>query len=315
MLQCFYAVARDGAFDCWTAIASMFRITGIAILAAVVTVPCATVLLCTPALCAAKPAKGAEKTAEKAADKGADKSPDKSKPDDKAKLEDKAKSDDKAKSEDKASADDKTKGDSKKPTSKEDAKKGEPTPKVAVKEIKPEDTATPVGEDASKLGPFAPPVRPFPFPLLGDDKAREVFVDRAGSLYKERPYSGNVPDWNTAAPVGGGGRCKVEAQGLVWIGFQNNADGSRVYVQLENAACGYVYRPDDLHIVIDLPQVTIAGTNLRREILTGAFPTAIEMIKAEDVPGKGARVVIVLRERRPYLSAHLGKYLFVDVTR
>jgi hypothetical protein len=54
---------------------------------------------------------------------------------------------------------------------------------------------------------------------------------------------------------------------------------------------------------------------LKREILTGAFPTAIEQVRAEEVPGKGTRIVIVLREHRPYLSAHLGKYLFVDVTR
>ncbi len=175
--------------------------------------------------------------------------------------------------------------------------------------------ATPVGEDAVKLGPFQPPPRAFPFPLLGDDRAREVFVDRAGNLYKERPYQGNVPDWNEAPSVALGGRCKVEVQNLSWVGFQNNADGSRVYVQVEGNACGYVYRPDDLHIVIDLPQVAISHENLKREILTGAFPTAVEMIKAEDLSGKGTRVVIVLRERRPYLSAHLGRYLFVDVTR
>ena len=175
--------------------------------------------------------------------------------------------------------------------------------------------ATPVGEDAAKLGPFQAPPRAFPFPLLGDDRAREVFVDRAGNLYKERPYQGNVPDWNEAPSVALGGRCKVETQSLNWVGFQNNADGSRIYVQVEGNACGYVYRPDDLHIVIDLPQVGIPSENLKREILTGAFPTAVEMVKAEDLGGKGTRVVIVLRERRPYLSAHLGRYLFVDVTR
>ncbi len=175
--------------------------------------------------------------------------------------------------------------------------------------------ASQVTEADVKLGPFQAPPRPFPFPLLGDDRAREVFVDRAGNLYKERPYSGNVPDWNASVPSVAGGRCKVEPQTLTWVGFQNNADGSRVYVQVEKGACGYVYRPDDLHIVIDLPQVTVSSDNLKREILTGAFPTAIEQVRAEEVPGKGTRIVIVLREHRPYLSAHLGKYLFVDVTR
>lgn len=205
-------------------------------------------------------------------------------------------------------------------TSERPAEKAEsgPAKEPPVKEpVKVDDGAesTPVAEADVKLGPFQAPPRPFPFPLLGDDRAREVFVDRAGNLYKERPYSGNVPDWNAAPPVASGGRCHVEPQVLNWVGFQNNADGSRVYLQLEKTACGYVYRPDDLHIVIDLPQVTIASGNLRREILTGAFPTAIEMIRAEEVAGKGTRVVVVLREHRPYLSAHLGKYLFVDVTR
>lgn len=174
---------------------------------------------------------------------------------------------------------------------------------------------TPVGEDALRLGPFVPPPKPFPFPLLGDDRAKEVFVDRAGNLYKERPYSGQVPDWNIAPADIATGRCKVEPQMLTWVGFQNNADGSRVYVQLEKSACGYVYRPDDQHVVIDLPQVTVANANLKREILTGAFPTAVEFIKTEEIPGRGTRIVITLRDKRPYLSAHLGRYVFVDISR
>ena len=174
---------------------------------------------------------------------------------------------------------------------------------------------TPVGEDALRLGPFTPPPKPFPFPLLGDDKAREVFVDRAGQLYKDRPYSGHVPDWN-AAPAGlSGARCKVEPQALAWVGFQNNADGSRVFVQLEKNACGYVYRPDDLHIVIDLPAVAVANPNLKRDILTGAFPTAVEFVRTEEVPGRGTRIVVGLKDRRSYLSAQLGRYVFVDVAR
>jgi len=174
---------------------------------------------------------------------------------------------------------------------------------------------TPVGEDALRLGPFVAPPKPFPFPLLGDDKAREVFVDRAGQIYKERPYSGHVPDWNAAAPVSGGGRCRVEPQQLLWVGFQNNSDGSRVFVQLEHDACGYVYRPDDNHVVVDLPSVTVANANLKNDILTGAFPTTVDLVHVEEVPGRGTRVVIVLKERRPYLSAHLGHYVFVDIAR
>jgi len=181
--------------------------------------------------------------------------------------------------------------------------------------VEPVPTQTPVGEDALRLGPFVAPPKPFPFPLLGDDRAREVFVDRAGQLYKDRPYSGHVPDWNATQTGGQTGRCKVEPQALVWVGFQNNADGSRVFVQLDKNACGYVYRPDDLHVVIDLPAVSVANANLKHDILTGAFPTAVDFIRTEEVPGRGTRVVIVLKERRTYLSAHLGRYVFVDIAR
>jgi len=179
----------------------------------------------------------------------------------------------------------------------------------------PTEAGTPVGDDALRLGPFVPPPKPFPFPLLGEERQKEVFVDRDGKLYKDRPYSGQVPDWNSEVPSNPTGRCKVEPQLLTWIGFQNTADASRVYVQLEHEACGYVYRPDDAHIVIDLPQVTIANPNMRREILTGAFPTEIDFIQAEDMLGRGTRIVISLKDKRSYLSAHLGRYVFVDIPR
>ena len=171
------------------------------------------------------------------------------------------------------------------------------------------------GEDALRLGPFVAPPKAFPFPLLGDERQKETFVDREGKLYKDRPYSGQVPDWNTEIQSNTTGRCKVEAQQLTWVGFQNTPDASRVYVQLEHEACGYVYRPDDMHVVIDLPQVNVGNPNLRREILTGAFPTAIDFIRAEDMGARGTRIVIALKEKRTYLSAHLGRYVFVDIAR
>lgn len=174
---------------------------------------------------------------------------------------------------------------------------------------------TPVGEEALRLGPFVAPPKPFPFPLLGDERQKEVFVDREGKLYKDRPYGGQVPDWNSEVQGNPSGRCKVEPQLLTWVGFQNTPDASRVYVQLEHEACGYVYRPDDNHVVIDLPQVAIINPNLRREILTGAFPTQIDFIRAEDVVGRGTRIVISLKDKRSYLSAHLGRYVFVDIPR
>ena len=166
-----------------------------------------------------------------------------------------------------------------------------------------------------RLGAFKAPPRPFPFPLLGDDRAREVYVDREGKIYKERPYKGLVPNWNQRRRSLRRSRCQVVPQALTWVGFQNNMDSSRIFIQVDQNACGYVYRPDDHHIVIDLPAVRVANPNLRRDILTGAFPTPVNLIHVEEVKGKGTRVTIALKAPQRYLSAHLGRYVFVDVAR
>ena len=166
-----------------------------------------------------------------------------------------------------------------------------------------------------RLGAFKAPPSPFPFPLLGDEKAREVYVDRLGKLYKERPYKGLVPNWNRRRGSLRRTRCKVSAQPLTWVGFQNNFDSSRIFVQVQGDACGYVYRPDAKHIVIDLPAVYIGNPNLRRDILTGAFPTPVNLVHVDEIKGRGVRITIALKTRQRYLSAHLGRYVFVDVAR
>ena len=167
-----------------------------------------------------------------------------------------------------------------------------------------------------RLGDFVAPARSFPFPLLGDDKAREIYVDRKGAIYKKRRYSGLVPDWSSgSARRQRTRRCTVQRQPVTWVGFQNHELSSRVFIQVGHHACGYVYRPHDSHIVVDLPAVYIDNANLKREVLTGAFPTPVELIHVDQIEGKGVRVTIALKKRRRYLSAHLGRYVFVDIAR
>ena len=165
-----------------------------------------------------------------------------------------------------------------------------------------------------RLGDFRAPPPPYAFPMLSDEKAKEVYVDSAGRLYKERKYSGVVPNWRTRKRMRRG-RCRVQDQKLTWIGFQNAFNSSRVFIQVDGQACGYVYRPDAKHIVIDLPAVSIDNSNFKRDILTGAFPSAVAMVHVSSIDDKGTRVTIALKEPRRYLSAHLGRYLFVDVAR
>ena len=187
-------------------------------------------------------------------------------------------------------------------------------------------TSTPVAVEAApaqqtwlsaddlRLGDFKVPNAPYPFPLLGDERAKEIYVDRDGNLYKERKYSGVIQAWGQSGALRRG-RCQVVPQTLDWVGFQNNFDSSRVFIAVQGEACGYVYRPDELHIVIDLPAVKVENPNLLRDILTGAFPTPVQLIHVEELGGRGTRITIALREPRSYLSAHIGKYVFVDVSR
>ena len=107
----------------------------------------------------------------------------------------------------------------------------------------------------------------------------------------------------------------MREQALTWVGFQNTFDSSRIFIQVEGEACGYVYRPDDRHIVIDLPAVRVENPNLKRDILTGAFPTPVALVHVESMGSRGTRVTIALKEPQRYLSAHLGRYVFVDVAR
>ncbi|MCO4764009.1 MAG: hypothetical protein KC502_21020 [Myxococcales bacterium] len=165
-----------------------------------------------------------------------------------------------------------------------------------------------------RLGDFRVPPSPYPFPLLGDDKARDVFVDKAGRLYKERKYSGVIPDWKMRRSLRRG-RCRVREQTLTWVGFQNTFNSSRIFVKVDGEACGYVYRPDEKHIVIDLPAVRITNPNLKRDILTGAFPTPVALVHIESIGSRGTRVTIALKQPQRYLSAHVGKFVFVDVAR
>ncbi len=175
--------------------------------------------------------------------------------------------------------------------------------------------ATPLAAEDLRLGAFVAPPRSFPFPLLGNDRAREVYVDKAGELYKQRKYSGLIPNWRRRQGRFQRGRCQVSSQNLNWVGFQNHAGSSRIFVQVTREACGYVYRPDDKHIVIDLPAVAIPNSNLKRDILTGAFPTPVDLIHVEEVVGRGTRITIALKRNRRYLSSHLGRYVFVDIAR
>jgi len=183
----------------------------------------------------------------------------------------------------------------------------------------PPDDGKLLSEEELRLGPFKKPPVPYPFPVLGDERATELYVDREGKIYADRKYSGHVPRWQglTSGPKSRNKRCEVLSQPVEWVGFQNGEDVSRVFVMTAKDACGYVYSPDDAGnvVVIDLPKTYLANSTLRHDILTGAFPTAVNQVHVEEIAGHGTRIVIALKRKVPYLSARVGRYVFIDFPR
>lgn len=102
---------------------------------------------------------------------------------------------------------------------------------------------------------------------------------------------------------------------LSWIGFQDLAGGSRVFVQTIREATWRVEEgvADDGRAVVT---VTLLGTrvpiyNNRRTLDTRYFATAVIGANATPV-GPNTVVTIVLQSRTPYAVRQEGEFLFID---
>lgn len=149
-----------------------------------------------------------------------------------------------------------------------------------------------------------------------EEGVSETVVDEAGAIYRRRSYGGVVPHLRDS--LRDVKTSKVHKRGpleITWIGFQQKALFSRVFVQTDRLPTYTIFKPDPLHIVVEFPTARLRTVQEDRIILTHEFNTKVDQIDAKPVKGHGIHVVITLKEPMGYLYKQEGDYVFIDVER
>ncbi|MCB9523304.1 MAG: AMIN domain-containing protein [Myxococcales bacterium] len=134
-----------------------------------------------------------------------------------------------------------------------------------------------------------------------------------GQAAKRRvPYLGVSPGTNDYLPRT---RQRRGSRVVTWVGFQMVGEGGRVFIQaneppLYNLVPG---APDE--IILDLSDSKLRTRNDGRPLETGWFPTAVERIDAQQLPGHTTRIIVKLREVVGYDLRQEGNYLLLDFRR
>lgn len=149
-----------------------------------------------------------------------------------------------------------------------------------------------------------------------EEGVSETVVDEAGTIYRRRFYGGVIP--NVRDSLRDKKTSKVHRRGpleITWVGFQQKALFSRVFVQTDRLPTYTIFKPDPLHIVVEFPTARLRTIQEDRVILTHEFNTKVDQIDARPVRGRGVHVVITLKEPMGYLYKQEGDYVFIDVER
>lgn len=108
-----------------------------------------------------------------------------------------------------------------------------------------------------------------------------------------------------------------ELHDLEWIGFQNTADGSRIFLRTNEPVQYRVTDKGDALIIVDLFNTRIGNRNQRRPLDTSQFDTAIMEVKAEELEGasRQVRLEIKLRTKVSYEAKQDDRALNLDFKR
>ena len=131
-------------------------------------------------------------------------------------------------------------------------------------------------------------------------------------------YSGVAPEVHPALPVGLTPRRGGDRPTILWVGFQQHTLFSRVFVKVNQATSFSVYKPDPLHLYVDIPNARISHRNNQRELLTDKFDShvdKIEVLRLRRRDFRGVRVVVTLDRPAGYLYKQQGDFILVDVER
>ena len=172
----------------------------------------------------------------------------------------------------------------------------------------------PVPTPGERPEPTRPGVRRYRY--WEEEGVTEVVVDDADTIYRRRPYQGVIThirdsmlDKKTSKPRRRG------VMKITWIGFQQKALYSRVFIQTDRMPTYTIFKPDPLHIVVEFPTARLRSPQEAREVLTHEFNTRVDQVLAKKVRGHGVHIVITLKEPTGYLYKQEGDYVFIDVER
>jgi hypothetical protein len=183
-------------------------------------------------------------------------------------------------------------------------------PAIALAEAPP-----PVIQDASKKKDEPPKSGTI---LTGVSGEHEQTADEGGQIYVTRGYKGVVPGVREESAVPAKATKKDEAAivrpMIEWIGFQPFATYSRVFIQVEGRFTFTVVRPKPDQIDVRIPGAEMSSANDLRQLITRAFPTAIDEITTA-IQADMNSVVVSIKLKKPvgYLYRSEAKYIFVDV--
>ena len=156
-------------------------------------------------------------------------------------------------------------------------------------------------------------------PIFMEGTAGNQAVDDDGKIYDERQYGGIVPerrDRFEAGPKAGVPQDKTPR--ITWVGFQQRTLFSRVFIQTDQSATYRVYKPDPLHIYIEIDGAQLQTRNDQRELVTVVFDSAVDRIHSKEIRSKsfkGTRILVTLDRPAGYLYKQEGDYVFIDIER
>ena len=165
------------------------------------------------------------------------------------------------------------------------------------------------------LGASAQVVKTPPSTMVRDGQVIEVFVDEKGKIYKELRYHGIIPGIRDELGKRKKKTSKKRKKPVVsWIGFQSKQFYSRVFIKVDPVSRFIMRKADNMRIIIDIDDARVPSKQTRRPIVTAAYDTAVEFIRARQVRS-GAQVEIKLRKQAGYLYKRQGDYIFIDIER
>ena len=108
-----------------------------------------------------------------------------------------------------------------------------------------------------------------------------------------------------------------EMREVVWIGFQNAQDVSRVFVKTNEQVQYRVNDKKDDAIIIDLFDTRVGNKNHKRTMDTSQFDSPVLRIATEELEGaaRQVRIEIKLRSKVPYEIKQQGEMLSIDFKR